>query len=56
MLGEFRELDQEETIDLQRLNQIIREPSPDQSVQAQLLVLLFEYFESAIRNRLISTN
>lgn len=29
---------------------------PDYTVQAQLLVLLFEYFESAIRNHFISSS
>ena len=56
MLGAFRELDQDEILDLQRLKQILSGPVPDYTVQAQLLVLLFEYFESAIRNHFISSS
>jgi hypothetical protein len=41
-------------LDLERLQLVLQQPAPDEAVQSQLLLLLFEYFESAARTHFIS--
>lgn len=53
MLESFHEMDQGEVLDIERLHVILQQPAPDCSAQAQLLLLLFEYFESAVKTYFI---